>query len=793
LGEDHPLEKQTAPIQKLEKFFSMYCADCHSGGAEEGGLSLDQLGHDLSDVATFARWERIFDRVESGEMPPNDYETVKPEHQTAFKQILGKPLFDAHFAAKGTVFRRLNRQEYQNTLNDLFGTNIELAKMLPEDGRSHEFDTVGQSLSVSSVQMQLYLDAIDRVLTTAILDSDKPVEATTRRASYSEVREKSHIGKAWGQAEDGAVVFYRRIGYPSGMLRDANARHAGRYKIRVTGYAYQTDQPVTFSIGATSFERASEKPTFAYQSFPPGKPTTIEIEAWMEDRYMVEITPWGISDPDNLIRKHGIDKYQGPGLAINHVEIEGPLVDSYPLPGHRLLFAGLDRKEIEPRNSRDKTRSWYVPKFKIASDHPKKDAAKVLSRVAEVAFRRPVKRNEIDPYLDLFQSEIDYGEEFEPALKTAVAAIFCSPDFLYMAEPEGWLDDYALANRLSYFLVRTAPDAELLAAAKAGKLTTDPLELLDQAHRLMEDPRHERFLVDFTNAWLNLREIEFTNPDDKLFPEFDPFLQDSMVQETRAFFHLLVKENASVRNLVKSDFATLNRRLAELYEIDGVEGPEIRKVSLPKDSPRGGLLSQGSILKVSANGTNTSPVVRGVWVLERILGTHVPPPPPGIPGVEPDIRGATTLREILEKHRNVESCNSCHQKIDPPGFALECFNPIGGYREKFRSLGEGERIDKRVNGQRVRYRIGQPVDASGQLEDGTQFDNFIQFRNLLASNDDQLARTLATKFLVFATGREMGFSDRPAIDAIVKKSKEKGHGVRDLIDLVITSSLFRQK
>ncbi len=222
-------------------------------------------------------------------------------------------------------------------------------------------------------------------------------------------------------------------------------------------------------------------------------------------------------------------------------------------------------------------------------------------------------------------------------------------------------------------------------------------------------------------------------------------------------------------------------------------GPEIRRVKLPVGSERGGFLSQGSVLKVSANGTNTSPVVRGVWVAERILGETPPPPPPGIPGVEPDIRGAKTLRELLDKHRNLDNCRVCHQKIDPPGFALESFNPIGGWRDRFRSLGEGEKVKLEIDGRKVRYKLGPPVDASGQLPDGRQFAGYLEFRDQLASDPDRLAKTLATKLLIFATGREMGFSDRAEIARIVKTSAQNGHNVRDIVHLVIGSEIFRHK
>jgi hypothetical protein len=224
-----------------------------------------------------------------------------------------------------------------------------------------------------------------------------------------------------------------------------------------------------------------------------------------------------------------------------------------------------------------------------------------------------------------------------------------------------------------------------------------------------------------------------------------------------------------------------------------VSGTELRRVKLPADSTRGGLLTQASILKVTANGTNSSPVTRGVWVMERILGETPPPPPPGVPGVEPDIRGASTLRELLDKHRSLASCKACHQKIDPPGFALESFNPIGGFRERYRSIGGGDKVDRTIRGRPVRYRLGPKVDSSGQLPDGRGFSGFAEFRDYLAQDSELLARTLTGKLLTFATGRELGFSDRAEVEQIVKASADRGFGVRDLVHLVVQSEIFRRK
>ncbi len=777
----------------VDRFLATYCHECHADGGAEGGFELDRLTSDFRDPRIFASWERLFDLVAEAEMPPAEAPQPDVAERARFVEQLGKSLRDAHAEKKGTTLRRLNRREYHYTLNDIFGTHLDLANMLPEDGRTQEFDNVGESLSVSSDQMQSYLDAAELVLNEAIAQTTVPDERSVVRANYADTRgAEKFLGKQWLKLDDGGVVFFRRLGYPTGMLREANVRKSGFYKVRVNGYAYQSPSPITFSVGAKTFQPGLANPTFGYFEFPPGPPSTVELETWIENRYMIQVEPYGVSD-DYEIKRGGIENYQGPGLAINYVEVEGPITAEFPSRGHRLIFDGIERREIEPHNPNDKLKSWYKPEFEVVSDDIAGDVERSLVRVASTAFRRPVTADDVTAYAGLFQRELAGGATIEDSLRTAVAAILCSSDFLYLRENAGWLDDFAIASRLSYFLTRTAPDQELLRLARSGKLAGHRENLQSQTERLIKDARFARFVGDFTDAWLNLRDIDFTNPDEKLYPEFDPFLRFSMVAETHAFFDKLVQDNLPVSNLVRSDFAMLNRRLAEHYEIDNVTHPDLRPVSLSADSVRGGLLSQASVLKVSANGTNTSPVIRGVWVLERMLGQAPPPPPPGIPGVEPDIRGATTLRELLDKHRDVDTCRSCHDLIDPPGFALESFDPIGGWRQRFRSIGGGDPVNKVIDGNRVRYRLGQVVDASSQLPSGETFDGYREFRDYLALRQEVLARTLASKLLTFATGREMGFSDRDEIERIVAESKSQGYGIRDLIHLVVQSEIFRRK
>ena len=784
--------------QPVREFFATYCGDCHADGADEGNLAIDRIGVDLTDAATFARWERIFDRVMLGEMPPEDSPAPTDRERNRFAQALRPALLEAHAAKKGTVMRRLNRREYQNTLNDLFGTHLELSELLPEDSRDHEFDNVGSALGISMVHMQRYMDAAKLVLDDAIAYSATAPESNHIVANYAETREaEKFVGKTWKKLSDDAVVRFSGGGYPSGMIRGTSVRQAGRYRVRVRGYAYQSDVPITFSVGGTSFARGSEKPIYGFWSFAPGEPgnadqiRSIEFETWIDERYMITIEPYGIHDPERY-KRQSIDGYGGPGLAILDVTLDGPLVDRWPSTGHQMLFRGIERREMESGRAGRRRRPNDRAKFEIIVDDEVAAARTSLLRVANATFRRPVKDPEIDRYVDLFRAERSSGGSFEEALKTSVVAILCSPKFLYLQEPIGVLDDDALANRLSYFLTRTAPDSTLRELAKSARLSNDD-QLRQQTERLIQSERFDRFLVDFTDNWLDLRDLDFTIPDGQLYPEFDSFLRFSMPLETRSFLRHLIEHDLPVSNLVQSDFAMLNSRLARHYGLPPVDGAELRAVSLPEGSVRGGLLSQASLLKVTANGTNTSPVTRGAWVMERILGSPPPPPPPGIPGVEPDIRGAATLRELLKKHRDSSDCNACHRNIDPPGFALESFNPIGGFRDRYRSIGEGERVDVLIDGRRVRYRLGPVVDASGEMPGGDEFQDYREFRRQLASDERRLARSLTEKLLTFATGRKLGFSDRASVEAIVSRSEEQGFGIRSLIHLAVQSEIFRNK
>jgi mono/diheme cytochrome c family protein len=506
-----------------------------------------------------------------------------------------------------------------------------------------------------------------------------------------------------------------------------------------------------------------------------------------------------------------------PGVAFRWLEVTGPIHDEWPSKGHRLMFGDLpirckdalagqpllDDEDEEGADAqaakRAKNPNQTLTKVcGVKSNNPHADAEKLLRNFLQRAYRHsttPAVEEDTRRFLKIFDAAHKTSGSFTEAMITAYSAVLCSPAFTTLEEKPGRLDDHALASRLSYFLWNSEPDANLRELAAQGALRK-PAVLRGQMDRMLSDPKSQRFVNSFLDYWLDLRKVNITSPDELLYNDYylDDHLVESATAETRAFFAELIRRDLPARNVIASDFVTINERLAAHYGLPGVAGSQIRRVALPPDSVRGGLLTQASVLKVTANGTTTSPVVRGAWMMERILGKPVPPPPPGTPAVEPDIRGATTLRQQLEKHRTDKSCNACHAKMDPAGFALENFDVFGGWQDKYRALADGEKapgVGK--NGQRFAFRYIQPVDASGSLPDGQKFQDVRELKRLLLKDERQIARNLTNQLLVFATGASVQFSDRPKVEGILDRAASTGYGVKSLIQLMIESELFRNK
>jgi hypothetical protein len=644
---------------------------------------------------------------------------------------------------------------------------------------------VGEALQLSSVLMERYLEAADAALDAALVHRG-PLERVTQRFDYQQ--EDIARNERIALVRDDSVVFFSSSYSPTALKR-FRAPAAGRYRFRVSAYAYQSEQPVTFRVYAGDVIRNDgKKHLVGYYDVEP-RPTVVELEDYLLPTESIQVVPY---DTGHSIYQVGAANYKEAGLAVQWVEVEGPLDEAWPPESHRRVFGDLPLEPVAG-SGRDPRGRRGLPEYRVVSRQPLADVEAALRRIMPRAFRRRVESDEIQPYLELARERLEQGYDFEAALRVALKGVFCSPNFLFLVERgTGAATDYELASRLSYFLWSSLPDDELFRHAAAGKLH-EPAVLRAQVERMLADPRGQRFTQNFVGQWLDLREIDFTTPDRQLYPEFDELLQVSSVRETELFFDELLAHDLSLLNFIDSDFSLLNERLARHYGIAGVTGQQFRRVALPEESHRGGVLTHASVLKVTANGTNTSPVLRGAWVLENILGAPAPPPPASVPAVEPDIRGATTIRDQLAKHRQTSECAACHRRIDPPGFALECFDVIGGWREFYRSIGEGPRVNREVFGRNVGYRRGPTVDAADELAGGRRFSGIDEFKRLLLEDKDQVAACLAEKLVVYSTGGGADFADRAAIEAIVRKIAQKDYGLRSLVHEVVQSDVFRTK
>ncbi|MCE9605667.1 MAG: DUF1592 domain-containing protein [Planctomycetia bacterium] len=762
----------------------------------------------------------------------------------------------ARFAIEGrTPVRRMTRIEYENTVRDLLALDgIPLQASLPEDGSAHGFDKNSDALDISHVNLSKYVEAADQALdmaiavqptpplrqthrfsiarhmyhiimngdTVMIKDGDKPDPFFTPSGVHAHLGAHEHINvlRDCEKRNSSPGVFRHEDESFKPYFYDFAALYPGKYRIQTSFWSFHWDkgkvlpgrgvEAARLSIVQLQDDgRGGGHPSYilGYYDAPPNKPKVHEVTHWLNFKDTIGFNTASLAPVVNYNRPGRAMAFTGPGIACDYIEIEGPIHDVWPPEGHRRLFGDLpivafdvrDQPEIIPPKRKLPRRETQAPNppdppsgnWTVASMWPTRDADRLLASFLPRAFRRPVPEEVRKEYLALFEKRLAAGDCFETALRYAYRAALTSPDFLYHAEQPELFDDYAMASRLSYFLWNSLPDDTLIQLADRGQMRS-PNALKVEVERMLNDPKSERFIEDFLGQWLNLRKIAANDPDRKLYPEFSPYLQDSMIAETKAYFRELLDKDLNASYLVRSDFAMLNEKLANLYGVPGVSGSQIRRVALPADCPRGSFLTQAAILKVTANGTTTSPVPRGAFVMARLLGQPPEPPPPNITAVEPDVQGTTTIREQLDKHRASPACAGCHAKMDPPGFALESFDVIGGLRDRYRSIGEGEtakrgNIDPFIG---ISFKLGPKVDSSGILTDGRTFKGITDFQTLLASDQQKLLKNLAEQLCVYATGRPIGFGDRTEIAAIVDKTQKQGGGVRTLIHELVASKLF---
>lgn len=734
--------------------------------------------------------------------------------------------------------RRLTRIEHEHTLRDLLALpGLEVRALLPEDGRAGGFDKAAAALDVSRVHVAGWYAAAERALGMAVAPQPAPPKPfhDTLLPGAQDIFKLALLEGDAVFLRDGRydhdslpivrdalphkLAHYERSGlfpyrHSVGVFRrQAIDDHfalfftgfspvrAGIYRLRLSVWAFQWEK------GSLRGRPAPEAVTLHADDrllgtfdAPSLEPTVHEIETWLEPGERLLFTAASLPAARVSRMPGRAAEYVGPGVAIDSLEVEGPLHASWPPESHRRVFGDLPSLPVAGRGRPPERRPapqlhpGALPRgeepgkpWAVTPSDPDADARRLLQTFLSRAYRRPATAAEIAVATALFKRRLKQGDAFEDALRTACAAALVAPEFVFLGGPPGRLDDWHLASRLSYFLWDSMPDDELFTLAKRRQLSR-PEVLRAQVERLLDDPRSERFVAHFADDWLSLRELGTTTPDATLYPEYDRLLLESLRAEARGFFADLLRRDEPVGALVRSDAAILDQRLARHYfPPDGVVGGEPvrgarpRRVTLPEGSPRGGLLGLGAVHTLTANGTVTSPVKRGAWVLRTLLAEPPEPPPPGVPAVDPDVRGAVSIRDQLARHTADAACAACHAAIDPPGFALEGFDAIGGWRERY-ALIDGAAAPSRVE--------GPAVDTSSVLVDGRACASYEDFRDALLADPRRLSRALVRHLVLHATGAPVTDADGPEVERIIDVAAGQGGGVRALVQAVVSSDLF---
>lgn len=723
--------------EQLRPLLRTYCLDCHDRG-EEISLADDESAVQLQENRQV--WMRALAQVRNGTMPPED----GPELDAATRAKLVELIDELASAvdcvqdpnAGKVALRRLNRSEYRNTVRDLTGVDYAPAEGFPGDDVGYGFDNIGDVLSLPPLLMEKYLDAAVEISGKAIYTPPPPrIYEIDKSPSSLLHADKYGGGSQLTLASQGTVSLQVDLPF------------SGNYTLTITARGDQAgDEPVRMGVECGRNKQVIDVPSKDPQEYAIslrlGKGSRQFDISFLNDYYVA-----GKADRNlHLLHLH----LQGE----EHQSSFGIETD-LPASHRKLVF-------VAPSETR-------------TADHA---SAEVLGRLASRAFRRPVTEDEVRRLVGLAAEVRGGGGSYEEGLQVALQAILVSPHFLFKVEqPNSNAEDgsalisqYELATRISYFLWSSMPDDELLRLAHQGQLR-DQDRLLEKVARMIQDPRANRFVENFAGQWLQLRNLDAVEPDSRAFPSFSDEIRQLMRRETLTFFAAVMRSNLPVTTLLDADFTYLNAPLAKYYKIDGVTGDQFRRVPLAGTS-RGGLLTHASILTVTSNPTRTSPVKRGKWILENLLNTPPPPAPPNVPELE-KARLAGTLRERMEQHRENPACAACHNMMDPLGFALENFDGVGLWRDR----------DGR-----------EPVDASGKLPDGTEFNGVKELRSLLAvGRKDQFARCLAEKMLIYAMGRGTEYYDKCAIDEIVSYAQQHEYRFAYLIAGIILSDPFQKQ
>jgi hypothetical protein len=724
--------------KKVQPLLSQFCYSCH-GEKKKGDLDLRIYANAESAAKDRAVFEKVMKHLQAHEMPPENKPQPSPSERDTIVNWISTQFFpcDCDNPDPGRVtIRRLNRAEYNNTVRDLVGVRFQPARDFPADDSGYGFDNIGDVLSVSPVLLEKYLAAAESIMDEAILSGE---------ATNGPVK-RFPTDKLECSADSARFGTSGRILYREGeVFKTVSIPTSGEYILRARAFGQQAGPDparMEFRLDGQALKvvdvKAVEAEPAIYETHLSLQPGDKRIGAAYINNYVNPKDP----DPANRDRN----------LVIDYLELAGP-IGPQPLPEtHKRIFI----RQPTP-----------ATKLECARD--------IVSAFARRAFRRPLRSEELDRLMTLFRSMDADGEGFENSIKFVLEAVLVSPDFLFrgetilpskgerLARP---IDEYALASRLAYFLWSSMPDEELFAQAEHKTLRHN---LEAQVRRMLKDPKAAALAENFAGQWLQLRNLKLAAPDAKIFPEFNDALRASMQKETELFFDNILNGNRSILEFINADYTFVNEPLARLYGLNGVTGEQFRRVSL-QGTRRGGLLTQASVLTITSNPTRTSPVKRGKWVLENILGTPPPPPPANVPELKEGKEAALTgtLRQRMEQHRADPNCASCHARMDPIGFSFENYNAIGVWRDK-----EGD----------------MAIDPSGVLVGGDAFKSPDELKGLLSNKKrEEFVRCLAEKMLTYALGRGLEYYDKCAVDRIVK-NVAKAHYQFDTLILEVAQSV----
>ena len=766
---------------RRRQLLNTYCTTCHNAKLKTAGLVLESV--DTSQVGANAQiWEKVLRKVQSGQMPPLGRPRPDKDAVDQFLQHLVAALDAAAAAAPNPgrpAVHRLNRTEYVNIIRDLLDLDVDGRALLPADDSGHGFDNNADVLTMSPALLERYVTAATKISRLAVGDPD--VGAVISRYQVSRLlrqEERMNELQPFGTRGGAAVrhtfpldgEYTVKIRMKRGGETITGLDKGDKLEVRLDGElirlftvgGVEEMKGITYVAGVSlPANRPDILKRYIYDTtadegfearFPVKAGTRVVSVAFLAD-FSVEEGALGNSGE----REPRTWRTRWPG--VEHIQISGPFNGTAPVdtPSRRRIFI------CQPASPREE-----VP-----------CASRILGAIARRAYRRPVTDADTQALLGFYE-EGRRGSTFDRGIQFALERLLVDPEFLFRVErdPAGAksgtvyeLSDVELASRLSFFLWSAGPDEELLQAAERGRLR-DPEVLARQVRRMMDDPRASTMVNNFTSQWLLVRNVRMHTPDAAIFPYFDDNLTEAFARETELFLESQFRDDRSVLDLLRADYTFVNSRLAELYGIPNVYGSHFRRVSVP-DEKRRGLLGHGSVLTVTSYPDRTSPVLRGKWVLENLLGAPPPPPPPDVPALpQTSQEKPTTVRQRLEQHRANAFCASCHARMDPLGFPLEHFDPIGQWRD----------VENNV-----------PIDATAVLPDGTKVDGPVAFRNALLARGDQFVTNFVEKFMTYALGRGVEYYDAPAVRRIVKDAAAHDYRWSDIVIGIVKSTPFRMR